>query len=1243
MRYYLHDLFTQTRDTDPDLRFMALNDLEKELRSPESKYTTEDKNQFADCLLRCLDDEFAEVRSQALKCFESLSPRMGAYVVSILNKLSSKKPKQLSITSSIYTMAVHNILKNLTPDDSIGRGIVKGTLATILQDKETFYNVIDYIEILTDLLEYLSKYFNSQQLSNSATVLVHSSFHADAIIAKKSVFALAILSRGLSSPSIIESIFELSFEEVQSFDDIKCEGIYLSISAAVIKSNPTIMAGIYPKIRSYVMDALKIDTLEKPDDDFDVQQDIDLIRSEAFTCLYTAFAHIASKVAVEYADEVLKVCRLFLTYDPYSENDCLGNIDNNSSNGLEDGQEDNDDFVEYISEEEQYEEEECEEYGSSNSWILRRDSAMLIKVIIQRLPMKIPSVYRFCFDQLISELSEINSASLTEVLNCFIELFKATNRSGPYYTLKLMNSLRQSAMERRGSDVSMITDNDPRTELELNADKLCESFSKVLTPRNSEKLILLYEFITQLSCATKGLGKHWICPILTAFDKLRNGPPSSELLKLYSTLLENNSMNNFNSAIGIMIENIRASIESSNHELITQGLALLEKILSDYIIRDKPSAAILALLGSSFDDLLITKTLNKNYSTEIRKQCLNCLSGLVIYVLSTDEKLLRSLQVFADTISLEFLILTNMECIAEFIRSENVAKLVEDDWIEIIVNHLVEYTMSPELRTQSLKTILAITEVNILNVQKKQALSRALIDLCTSCNMETTDSVLAAKILTNILETTDGPLPNAFTDLLVDFSKINMFDNGTLTRYARNILKHTECKIIIDRIFQKGARSDPYVSKLLAIIYVASGKLDSVDNIERNLDSGKDILFSLTFLEQASRTMKLHPDLTMFFKLFVASDSQISEAAVHTTAQIIRSNMKDCLPSFIEGAASGEYDHLHMMSCIAEVLQDIQLDDETVESLFRVVFHMESQSGPKLDKDEEVEYQAESKCFTNLALSNEEIVNKFYSELSGDASIKVKASLALALKSCLNKDEFLKHKVALLGRYLEEATSENFIFSTNLKLKKIGLGTLITAVYKRPLVGLPLVSKLLPRILENELVQKKEYIKIVRIGPFKHKLDDGLESRKQIYELIYSALTAIESNSSLEILFDIDYDNLFIKIVKSSFRDDPTIIFLCLLIVLKVTTLHPEIFSSSELLGVFIHVCSKKLFKKTRAEASKQEIEKRNDTIKAILRCCKKINTLIEKGNLRPDGDVLAEWRSFYYNTKTMYPVINAE
>ncbi|EIF45388.1 cullin binding protein [Brettanomyces bruxellensis AWRI1499] len=89
MRYYLHDLFTQTRDTDPDLRFMALNDLEKELESPESKYTSEDKNQFADCLLRCLDDEFAEVRSQALKCFESLSPRLSGYVVSILNKLSS--------------------------------------------------------------------------------------------------------------------------------------------------------------------------------------------------------------------------------------------------------------------------------------------------------------------------------------------------------------------------------------------------------------------------------------------------------------------------------------------------------------------------------------------------------------------------------------------------------------------------------------------------------------------------------------------------------------------------------------------------------------------------------------------------------------------------------------------------------------------------------------------------------------------------------------------------------------------------------------------------------------------------------------------------------------------------------------------------------------------------------------------------------------------------------------------------
>lgn len=1242
MRYYLHDLFTQTRDTDPDLRFMALNDLEKELESPESKYTSEDKNQFADCLLRCLDDEFAEVRSQALKCFESLSPRLGGYVVSVLNKLSSKKPNQLSITSSIYTMAIHNILKNLTPDDSVGRSIVKGTLDIILQDQDIFCNAIDYIEILTDILEYLGKYFTSQQLSKSSTMLVYASFHADAIIAKKSVSALSILSRGLTSSSILDSILNLALEQVQSSDEIKYEAVYLSIAAALIKSNPAVIMAIYSKIKPYIMNALRLDTLNKPDDDFDVQQDIDIIRSEAFTCLYTTFANVSSKITSQYSDEVLNACRLFLTYDPYSENSSEWDNDVISDNNAE--EETDNEYVEYTSEEEQYEEEEeCDEYGSSNSWMLRKDAAALIKIIIQKLPTKLPSVYRFTLKQLTLELSESNSTPLTEILNCFVELFKATNKSGPFYTLKSMNSLRQSAIARRGSDVSMKTDDDPRTELELNADNLCKFYVGILTPRNSEKLTLLYEFITQLSCAVEGLNKDWIPKILTALNKLRNGPPSPELLRLYSTLLLYNSLNNFGAGFEIMIENIHASAESSNHELITQGLFLLDKILSDYVTRDKPSGNILPVFEKTFDDLLIDKTLNKNYSTEIRKQCLSCLSNLVIYVLDEDKALLKSLEVFSDTISLEFLILTDMRCIAELTHSEKVVKLVKNEWTERIINRVVEYITTSEFRTQSLKTLLAMMEANILTMPEKRKISAELTNLCMSYAMETSNSILCAKILAHILDTTDCSLSDTFTSLLVRFSKINNFDNATLTQYARAILKHTEPKKMINAISKSGSRSDPYVSRLLAIVYVSSGGLDSIDNVEKNLNSGKDILFSLTFLEQASKSMELHPDLAMFFKLFGDPDTKISEAAVHATAEIVKSNLEGCLPSLVENFTNGKYDHVQMLNCLGEVLECAQLNDRTIKYLFDTLLSIESTMNLNFGKDEEVECQAASKCFANLALSNEEIVRMFYDELSGESSIKVKASLALALKLCLDRSTFLEHNAALLGKYLEEATSENFIFSPNLELKKIGLATLITAVYKRPSVGLPMVSKLLPKILESELTQKKEYIKVVKIGPFKHKLDDGLESRKQIYELIYSTLTAIEGNLNLKILFDVDYDTLFRKLVKGSFKDDPTIIFLCLLIVLKIITLHPEIFSSPDLLGSFIHVCSKKLFKKARAEAPKQDIEKRNDTIKAILRCCKKINTLIEKGDLQPDGDVLTEWRSFYYNTRNVYPIIDAD
>ncbi|VEU19764.1 DEKNAAC100591 [Brettanomyces naardenensis] len=1232
MRYYLQDLFTQTRDTDPDLRFMALNDLEKELVDPETKFTPEAKIEYADCLLRCLDDEFAEVRSQALKCFETLTPRLGNYVATVLKSLSTKKPEKISITSSIYTMAIHNILKNLIPNDPTAKEIVKSLLVYLLQDENGFFTIIDCIEVLTDLLEYLGRYFNQSQLSGTAEALIKSSFKADAIIAKKSVSCLALLSRYISSTSQMSEILDSTFTFYDVCPNYKNQEVLLSIISALIKYNPSMMSELYDRIHPAIVDGLRMKTISEPNEDFDLQQEIDEVRSAALNCLSASFANIPLYIMEEYADETLQLCSKFIPYDPYSEN--LDDENDGDNISVDEGSD-------YYSEDDEFEGEDEDEYDSGISWILRKDAAVLVSSLLERLPTRLPSIYRSVFGDLIPQLQDSKSAVVTESLKTIIKLFRYSSKEGPYFSLRSLRTLRDRAGGSRGSDVSMLSEEDPFAILVSKSDWICENFEKLLVSANAGKLPILYKFVSELSNATEGLESPWIQTFVLKLDGLRDGPPTFELVRFYSSLLSKNSLQSFASGFETVIDNIFLCLKSSNHELVMEALVLVNAILSKDIPRDSPSPELLSLFAGTLDDLLIEKTSNKNYSTEIRRIALIALSNLVLNVPLDAQKMSRSVDIFADMITLEFLVSTDLECIELLAGSHVVVSQISISWTTSVLRSLIEYISNSELCTQALSATYSLVSAGLLGDSEKKLLLETLNSLCASRRLSTKNSITNAKIMTNILNSTPVEFSKPLVHDLIKFSKNSQIDGSVLTALTKSILNHTEPSRLIDTVLEDNKRTDPNVSKLLAVISVAAGHLDSIDKILDDLKGGRDILFSLVFLEQVSKSVDLNSNLAPFFGYFDSADEEIKNAAVQAASEIIAARPDKYMPELLQAISSHTVDKMQLLRCLSLVLENIHLSVEDSQKVFAVVVSAEESSGSENSVNQDTLSAAE--CLARIALDNSDMVNDFCDILAGDHSQNLKTSVSSAVKFLLDDDGFLADDVYLLSRYLEAAAADDFLFSSNLILKRNGVANLILFVYKRPSIALPLVSKLLPRILEDELGQKKEYVKVVRIGPFKHKLDDALDFRKELYELIYSTLTTLESDPNLAVLFTVDWTGLLKRIVDKSFKDDPTIIFLCLLIILKIVNLRPDIFSGNDLLADFIQSCNKKLNRKLRDEAPKQDIEKHNDTVRAILRCCKKVDSLIDKGTVKLDGDVLSEWRSYISSIRAKYPIFDSE
>jgi cullin-associated NEDD8-dissociated protein 1 len=66
---------------------------------------------------------------------------------------------------------------------------------------------------------------------------------------------------------------------------------------------------------------------------------------------------------------------------------------------------------------------------------------------------------------------------------------------------------------------------------------------------------------------------------------------------------------------------------------------------------------------------------------------------------------------------------------------------------------------------------------------------------------------------------------------------------------------------------------------------------------------------------------------------------------------------------------------------------------------------------------------------------------------------------------------------------------------TELENRRLALTTLNSASHNKPDLIIPNLGLLLPLVMHESII-KPELIREVTMGPFKHKIDDGLEVRK---------------------------------------------------------------------------------------------------------------------------------------------------
>jgi cullin-associated NEDD8-dissociated protein 1 len=237
-----------------------------------------------------------------------------------------------------------------------------------------------------------------------------------------------------------------------------------------------------------------------------------------------------------------------------------------------------------------------------------------------------------------------------------------------------------------------------------------------------------------------------------------------------------------------------------------------------------------------------------------------------------------------------------------------------------------------------------------------------------------------------------------------------------------------------------------------------------------------------------------------------------------------------------------------------------------------------------------------SECLGKLALINPEVVFNALLERVGSDKQETRACIVTAIKFAIHEkavsvDPVLQEKIQPFLELLKD---------NSILVRKAALLSLNYIAYQKPKIIKTYLHQYLP-CLYGETRIKKELIHEVTIGPFTHKVDDGLELRKAAFECMYTLLdTCLDSLDLPE----------FIAQLKEGLEDHEDIKMLNHMILTRLAQKSGTALVAN--LTDLVDPLRKTVTAKTKEEAVKQQVERNEEMIQSALRAIHQVAQISE-------------------------------
>lgn len=1171
---------------DKDYRYMATSDLLNELNKEGFKLDADLEMKLSNIVLQQLDDAAGDVSGLAVKCLAPLVKKVREQqVVEMTNKLCDKLLNGKDQHRDIASIALKTIISEV-PSSSVAQSIlvsispqlIKGVTGPGMSTEIK----CECLDILCDILhKYGNLMASDHELILGALLPLLSSNQAS--VRKKTVSCIASLASSLSDDLLAKATVEVvrllknkGTKPEMTRTNIQMIG---ALSRAVGYRFGPHLGDTVPVLINYCTSASEND---------------EELREYGFQALESFLLRCPRDIS-SYCDAILHLTLEYLSYDP------------NFTDNME---EDTDDE----SHEEEEDDESANEYTDDEdiSWKVRRAAAKCLDALIVSRPELLSKLYDEACPKLIDRFKEREENVKMDVFNTFIEL------------------LRQTGNVTKGQiDINEMS---PRWLLKQEVPKIVRSITKQLREKSIKTKVGAFSVLKELVVVLPDCLADHIGSLIPGIEKALCDKSATSNLKIEALVftrlvLASHSPSVFHPYIKALSSPVLSAVGERYYKVTAEALRVCGKLV--HVVRPN-------IEGYGFDfkpyvhpiyNAIMSRLTNQDQDQEVKECAISCM-GLVVSTFGDNlrAELPACLPVLVDRMGNEITRLTAVKAFAVIAASS--LRIDLSCVLEHVIAELTAFLRKANraLRQATLETLNSLivaygdkigsAAYEVIIVELSTLISDTDLHM-TALALELGCTLMADKrSIPNVgLTVRNKVLPQALT--LIRSSLLQGQALSALQRFFAALVysANTSFDALLDSLLST-AKPSPQsggVAKqalfsiaqcVAAVLCLAAGDqkcsptvkmLTDILKDDSSTNSAKQHLALLCLGEIGRRKdLSSHAHIeNIVIESFQSPFEEIKSAASYALGNIAVGNLSKYLPFIldqIDNQQKKQYLLLHSLKevIVRQSVDKAEFQDSSVEKILNLLFnHCES--------EEEGVRNVVAECLGKIALIEPAKLIPALKDRTNSQAAFTRATVVIAVKySIVERPEKIDEII-----YPEISSFLTLIKDHDRHVRRAAVLALSTAAHNKPNLIKGLLPELLP-LLYDQTIVKKELIRTVDLGPFKHIVDDGLELRKAAFECVDTLLDSC--------LDQVNPSSFIVPYLKSGLDDHYDVKMPCHLILSKLADKCPS--AVLAVLDSLVDPLQKTINFRPKQDAVKQEVDRNEDMIRSALRAIASLNRI---------------------------------